>query len=264
MNSCEKIDEMEKIVDFLIGKGIDPNVYDLNNKMPSDYTRNPLLKLAFQTGSSFYDDFKGIFKRKELTDFQISKYLVHRFLIEYRTGKKAEIADHILKKYSRENIKKFLLWVYNGIMKKEDQILLKPIFDEFGIDQQNKRSFKEDIKQLYYDQDGKDFVIEVCEKEVRVHKFILEARSQLFREMFILVQDDSNRSKDFTEKSFNAINLLIKFLYFDEITSNDFLISKNRKANQKFLEEFDLNFFQDFFQLNKNSKLLFYKAKFHQ
>ncbi|KAJ3435609.1 regulator of chromosome condensation [Anaeramoeba flamelloides] len=81
--------------------------------------------------------------------------------------------------------------------------------------------------------------------EIYVHKLILLARSGLFREMFLSIQDSSNQVKDYTGKSIEAIELLIQFLYTNQID-----LSKLKKNKKLHLE---LENAQDYYQLSPNS-----------
>ncbi|KAJ5069534.1 cyclin-dependent kinase inhibitor 2c [Anaeramoeba ignava] len=99
----------------------------------------------------------------------------------------------------------------------------------------------------------KDFTIIVEEKQIKVHKLILQIRSELFRGMFLSVNDSSNQVHDYSEKSFETINQLIYFFYNDEIDE-----TKIAKEN---IEEFiDL---KDFYQLNQKSILGSYLLDFY-
>ncbi|KAJ5073801.1 pep-cterm sorting domain-containing protein [Anaeramoeba ignava] len=87
----------------------------------------------------------------------------------------------------------------------------------------NKTTPKEriisDLISLYSNEESKDFSIISNEgKKIKAHKFILAARSELFRGMFLTVTEDStNEVKDYTGKSTKALETIIKFLYYDEI-----------------------------------------------
>ncbi|KAJ3426006.1 btk-binding protein-related [Anaeramoeba flamelloides] len=90
------------------------------------------------------------------------------------------------------------------------------------------------IAQLYNDDDSKDFKIlvniedqkeeenkdkDVNYEEIPVHKFILLARSGLFRAMFDYVneKDNTNKVQDYTNKSIESLKILIKYLYTNSI-----------------------------------------------
>ncbi|KAJ5079587.1 leucine-zipper-like transcriptional regulator 1 [Anaeramoeba ignava] len=91
---------------------------------------------------------------------------------------------------------------------------------------------------------GKDFIIISEDKEIKVHKLILQARSELFRGMFVSVNDNSNRVNDYSDKSNESLSYFIKFLYYDEI---DYGMKESIYD--------DLEELQDFYQLNERSFL---------
>ncbi|KAJ6242009.1 retinitis pigmentosa gtpase regulator a-related [Anaeramoeba flamelloides] len=86
--------------------------------------------------------------------------------------------------------------------------------------------------------------------KMTVHKFILCARSELFRHFFSYYDSQSNEIKDFTENSYPFFEILIKFFYTNKIEANDLLGYENP---QSILEElFDA---LDYYQLHENSRL---------
>ncbi|KAJ5071930.1 speckle-type poz protein [Anaeramoeba ignava] len=91
-------------------------------------------------------------------------------------------------------------------------------------DQFNKKSkyhgIVADMKKLYQTESTKDFKIIVEEKEIKIHKFILQARSQLFYSMFENVDDPSNSVHDYSAKSLEAIEVLFEYFYTNEIPDN--------------------------------------------
>ncbi|KAJ6234363.1 btb poz domain containing 7 [Anaeramoeba flamelloides] len=96
------------------------------------------------------------------------------------------------------------------------------------------KTLEKDIAQLYKDDNSKDFKILVKTenknndkvedkegnyKEIPVHKFILLARSGLFRELFVYVneKDNINKVQDYTHKTIESLETLIKYFYTDSI-----------------------------------------------
>ncbi|KAJ5067024.1 ankyrin repeat protein [Anaeramoeba ignava] len=132
------------------------------------------------------------------------------------------------------------------IQKKEDK--LKEFFKEIGIEsnwiesKKGRKGILEDLHKLYQENQNKDFTIIISEeKEIKVHKLILILRSELFKGMFLNVQDSSNQVHDYSKKSNETIQQLIHFFYHDEF-------DKEKEIKK---EEFkDL---KDFYQLNQNS-----------
>ncbi|KAJ3438065.1 btk-binding protein-related [Anaeramoeba flamelloides] len=117
-----------------------------------------------------------------------------------------------------------------------DQIQKKLFGQQSSIDKEQTLSFlKWDIAQLYKDDDPKDFKILVKidddddddeenenedeDKETLAHKFLLLARSGLFREMFDNVNEKENTNKvqDYSNKTIESLQILIKYFYTNSI-----------------------------------------------
>ncbi|KAJ5075713.1 hypothetical protein M0811_06575 [Anaeramoeba ignava] len=78
-------------------------------------------------------------------------------------------------------------------------------------------AFSQDLESLYLDNESKDFIILVGNVSVPVHKFILAARSGLYRNMFESVEDSSNSAPDFSGRTVKSIESLLRFLYTDSV-----------------------------------------------
>ncbi|KAJ5071890.1 hypothetical protein M0811_09789 [Anaeramoeba ignava] len=86
----------------------------------------------------------------------------------------------------------------------------------------NENRILQDMDQLYYTREKSfDFILDIDGKEILLHKFVLAARSELFRGMFLSVEDNSNRVQDYSGKSYESICALVEFLYRDEFTVNE-------------------------------------------
>ncbi|KAJ3439309.1 erad-associated e3 ubiquitin-protein ligase component-related [Anaeramoeba flamelloides] len=83
--------------------------------------------------------------------------------------------------------------------------------------------------------------------KIPVHQLILQARSNIFRGMFLNINDHKGQVGDYTGKSYKTLQILIKFLYYDSIF--------NEEMNGKIVEE--LQDAVDYYQLNENSYLLY-------
>ncbi|KAJ5077276.1 speckle-type poz protein [Anaeramoeba ignava] len=135
---------------------------------------------------------------------------------------------------------------------KEEEI--ENIFKEIGFDsnwinsKKGRKGLLNDLKLLYKQEETKDFKIiyeeNENEKEIKVHKLILIIRSELFKGMFLSVNDSSNQVHDYSGKSFETLNQLIYFFYHDEF-------NERKEINSKIIKEFED--VKDYFQLNQNS-----------
>ncbi|KAJ5075917.1 btb and math domain containing [Anaeramoeba ignava] len=137
--------------------------------------------------------------------------------------------------------------------------LIYDLFEQTGFDlkwikeKEGIKGILKDFEKFYQQNETKDFTIIVEEKEIKVHKLILQIRSELFKGMFLSVNDLSNQVHDYSEKSFETIQQLIYFLYNDKIDET--------KITKENIEEFtDL---KDFYQLNQKSILGSYLLDFY-
>ncbi|KAJ5074338.1 btb/poz domain-containing protein [Anaeramoeba ignava] len=271
---CSNPSLNEEMMRILIEKGANFIASSYQHKKPIENCSN-ILKKYYESSPSFAQDFQHFFQKKEFCDSKILNFPVHKLILSNRLSISTEKLQNILRKYSEKEQERILLWIYSGTFKKipdqpkkdknfhdknerkeEDRI---SILGEIGITNPRRRYFHEDLAKLYTQEETKDFTIEVEGKEIKAHKLILQVRSQTFRNMFISVNDDSNRTKDFSGKSFDSLNLFIKFLYTDKITDEDY--NENiQKHGESF--DFDFEFFLDYFELNPKSTLLYYQEKF--
>ncbi|KAJ3446876.1 btk-binding protein-related [Anaeramoeba flamelloides] len=85
----------------------------------------------------------------------------------------------------------------------------------------------ENLKQLEKDSKSKDFSIKIPNQlnknqteTIPIHRFILEARSVLYRELFAFTENEKLKGiQDYSKKSFRFWNLFVHYLYTSEIRS---------------------------------------------
>ncbi|KAJ6226980.1 btk-binding protein-related [Anaeramoeba flamelloides] len=242
-----------------------------------------LIRIACGSNISFlYLDFKNtlsqdlriLFHSKKFCDCEIGNLKnqtpVHKALIEFRT--KLTI-DQIQKKLfgekksiNKEQTLDFLKWVYYDEISDKDINKLEQTFNLLKLTYPPSvdNTLEKDIAQLYKDDDSKDFKIMVKieeddqeddedkegnYEEIPVHKFILLARSGLFRSMFDYVNEKENLNKvqDYTNKSIESLKILIKYFYTNSI---------ELKTNQdpKFIVD-ELSDAVEYYQLNDQCNL---------
>ncbi|KAJ6227360.1 hypothetical protein M0813_09941 [Anaeramoeba flamelloides] len=187
--------------------------------------------------STLGTDFKNFYKSHEFTDVEINGIKLHKLFIELRLGCKIEKIQEILKEFSQEDTDNFFLWVYSGFSSNSNN--LRSICGKFGIDDLKEKQLKKNLLQLYKDEDSKDFFIQIKEEmddenedfnegedededeeefeEIPVHRFILLARSGLFREMFRNVKTPTNKVKDYSQKTLESLEILFEYFYTDVI-----------------------------------------------
>ncbi|KAJ3423465.1 leucine-zipper-like transcriptional regulator [Anaeramoeba flamelloides] len=167
------------------------------------------------------------FKDYRLTDNQSHKYDVHKDLIESRlNGHPIEDLQKILKKYSPIIVRNLILYFYTanfnwGQLKVKHLIKLNQISRYFSLNIWLKLSdrstlfLQREIASLMNKDKSKDFTIIVDNRAIKVHKFMLCLKSELYRGFFNYTgyNTKQNQIKDFSKRSFNAVNSLIHYLY---------------------------------------------------
>ncbi|KAJ6247571.1 btk-binding protein-related [Anaeramoeba flamelloides] len=228
-------------------------------KLPGFFTKHleskDMIQIASGSSVSFlYLDFNNtlpqdlriLYESQKFCDCEIgtmgNQIPVHKALVECRT--KLTI-DQIQKKLfveksiNKEQTLSFLKWIYYDEI--SDHEKLEQTFNllELTFPPSVDNTLEKDIAQLYQDDDSKDFKIlvkiddkdeeEENEKEkikemvnyeeIPVHKFILYARSGLFRAMFdnINENENPNQVQDYTLKSIESLEILIKYFYTNSI-----------------------------------------------
>ncbi|KAJ5070653.1 ankyrin repeat-containing protein [Anaeramoeba ignava] len=203
---------------------------------------------------SICEDFIKLFRRQELTDYEIKcidgTISVHKIILLSRI-KEIGIENFTfhLSKLEKKEANEILMFVYSGLIKK-NYVKLVDFFAKMGIKKElfwkkiGRKGLLFDFKRLFEDEESKDFEIILENSQIKAHKTILIARSELFRGMFNSVQDDSNQVHDYSGFSSDTIEVLIKFIYLDEIEES--------------LDDLVLNELFDsceYFQLNRYSKI---------
>ncbi|KAJ3451981.1 btk-binding protein-related [Anaeramoeba flamelloides] len=192
--------------------------------------------------STLRKDLKIFFKLQKYCDSEITsneiKVPIHKLLVEHRTGLKIEEINKAFSenKFNKKEINAFLKWVYYNKMKGK-KLLIKEIFGALNMTYPPKNSIEKDLLKLFYNKKSKDFYIMINDppkivkekgyddsdenqeeefESIPVHKFILLARSGLFREMFDnLNENEKNirQIKDYTGKSLESLQIIIKYFY---------------------------------------------------
>ncbi|KAJ5076380.1 ankyrin repeat ph and sec7 domain containing protein secg-related [Anaeramoeba ignava] len=178
---------------------------------------------------------------------QVEKEYQFAFYRRVRNEKEKKI-DQLKKKRKKEMETEY-----------DEKQFMEEFFKEMGFDskwielKKGRRGILKDLQKLYQNESTKDFTI-ICgeeEKGIKVHKLILIIRSELFKGMFLSVQDSSNQVHDYSGKSFETLNQLIYFLYHDEFNE--------KEINQEEFEDV-----KDYYQLNENSIIDFLLKDYNQ
>ncbi|KAJ6252331.1 regulator of chromosome condensation [Anaeramoeba flamelloides] len=194
--------------------------------------------LYLDFSNTLLQDLRILYKSQKFCDCEIgtlgNQFPVHKALVECRTKLKIDQIQNKLfgeKSINKEQTLNFLKWIYydeiSDLEKLEQTFNLLELTFPPSVD----NTLEKDIAQLYKDDDSKDFKILVKNddeededeednyEEIPVHKFILLARSGLFREMFDNAneKDNLNEVQDYTNKSIENLNILIKYFYTNSI-----------------------------------------------
>ncbi|KAJ5069843.1 ankyrin repeat-containing protein [Anaeramoeba ignava] len=236
----------EELIELLLFFGAITDKKD--QKKPQDYLDNTNIgSEVFNVYSGIMNDMEKLFERKECTDFEIfcqnGKIEVHKQVLIARYGEDVENLAKNLQSFTVEEVKEFMRLIYSSFLSQKSISTIQKISSQLGFFWKDKASIAglvRDLSKFWEDEKSKDFTISLeNEKFVRVHKFILLARSELFRGMFVSVIDDSNSVPDYSGRSYETIKELIRYLYFNEIQFDcpDFVLEELKEA-------------QDFYQLN--------------
>ncbi|KAJ6250057.1 hypothetical protein M0813_16429 [Anaeramoeba flamelloides] len=244
--------------------------------LPEIYQNNLSIKLKITCGtdciylypsynSCLIHDFKKLFESKIFCDSKLSlneniQFPIHKIIVESRTNLQISTIEDLLNKesFSKQEILLFLKWVYFDEITNVD--LLKQIFNSLNLSYPPKNTFQKDLHDLFNDENSKDFTLLIKNddddedededeyEEILVHKIILLTRSGLFREMFENITEESKSVKDYSGKSIESIEILIKYFYTEKIeltADHDPLL---------IIEELEDSI--EYYQLNENSNIL--------
>ncbi|KAJ5073513.1 kelch repeat and btb domain-containing protein [Anaeramoeba ignava] len=102
---------------------------------------------------------------------------------------------------------------------------------------------EETMKRIYLNENEKDFIIERKEKEYTFPKLILIMRSELYRGMFLSVNEDkSNKVTDYSELSNKSFQIFEYWIYSNQIKDEI-------EITQEIIDEIQIGI--DYFQLNQ-------------
>ncbi|KAJ3431424.1 btk-binding protein-related [Anaeramoeba flamelloides] len=246
------------------------NILENNNKIKISSGGNSILIYQSYDNNDLKQDFINLFMDRKFTDHLfLEKYPIHKILIERRTGLQIDQIETIFKEklsLTNEDINSFLEWIYVDVITNRE--LLEKIFNSLNLafsPNEVEHSLENDLIKLYNDQDSTDFTLlskiedddndgndddddDEQFEEIPVHKFILIARSGLFRDLFENVQEESSSVKDYSGKSIESIEILIKFFY-----TNTILLTADHDP-QLVVEE--LEDAVEYYQLNDVSNLI--------
>ncbi|KAJ5075946.1 ankyrin repeat-containing protein [Anaeramoeba ignava] len=193
-------------------------------RIPQKLIENEKLQKIKKEFSINYENIQKIYTESILTDFTFQMfgkdYKIHRIFAEARIeGKKVEEAIEFFRNKKCEELESFLSWIYGGFFESKMFNRMKKLLVKFGINKIGRKTgpvgVQTAIEKLYKEEPTKDFTI-ICEnKPIKVHKFVLLLKSELYRGMFLSVNDDSNQVNDYSGKCFETVSTIIQFIYLD-------------------------------------------------
>ncbi|KAJ5069692.1 ankyrin repeat-containing protein [Anaeramoeba ignava] len=238
------------LIKLLLDYGADLSTQD--GKTPRDSAKSKELKEFLDSYESITSDMDKLFRSQIGCDITLTtcddKISFHKVLFFHRVGHShLEKIQRVFRSKTRNEVIRFMKWIYSGIL--DNRLTNYSAFEqELGIIDFKKKTGRNgliiDLQKCYLDDKSKDFQIFVDSVPIPVHKFILIARSGLYRGMFSSVVDDSNKVTDYSGRSLETLQQLIKFFYIDSIDlglSEDVLIELNEGI--------------DFYQLSANTTL---------
>ncbi|KAJ6227313.1 hypothetical protein M0813_09894 [Anaeramoeba flamelloides] len=173
----------------------------------------------------FQEDFLSLFEKQENCDTQAilvdsTTIKFHSILVIARTGKEGQNFAKVLSQYNNTQANIILVWIYTGFSQEKDQNVINLINDfceKLNINYAEKEGYSgllNDIQRLYYNEASKDMIWCVENKEIPVHKIILQARSKLFQKI-ILKDPNENYLTYNSQKSYQSMFTLIQYFYTD-------------------------------------------------
>ncbi|KAJ3452403.1 hypothetical protein M0812_04170 [Anaeramoeba flamelloides] len=203
-------------------------------------------------------DFKCLISKKESawSPFLLSKdlYVCPEF-VQMRTKVEPEFIKEKFKDFSKQQIKSFKNWLIEGKpskYQKKDRNNLKLIFKQLGVNDWEKLCIRSQLRELYKDEKSMDFIIKIQKEdddddddddedeqeekkiEIKFHKWVLVARTGLFKEFFGTLQNEENVS-DYSQRSEQFWIFFKKFLYtgvFDFLAIPKSQFEEFQDANQ--------------------------------
>ncbi|KAJ6246795.1 e3 ubiquitin-protein ligase rbbp6 [Anaeramoeba flamelloides] len=214
-------------------------------------------------------DILSMKRRKINLDVELMKNMkIHSQLFYARTSiEDQNILESVTEDKSKEAIQLFIQWLYTDQyyqkkIPKKIKKELNDIFKTIKTNHQNENKMKStgyNLARLLYKRDNANIDIQFKTFEIKIHKFVLNARSRSYFNIlktYNSKEENISLDRKFLKVDQKAMNVFVNYLYTDRIENlslenlNDFLICQ---------EEFDL-FQKDFF-IQKLSDHLMKKIK---
>ncbi|KAJ6246095.1 btk-binding protein-related [Anaeramoeba flamelloides] len=179
-------------------------------------------------------DFKKLFQSRLFSDCKISKFKVHKPILEVRLNANIQQIIKILELLTDNEILELLEWVY---FEEINSVSVYNTLELFNIDFETMGTLSNDIKKLLTNQVSKDLILNISQnnnnlrinEEIPVHKCILAARSNFFSKLFRNQKNKEKVTLQIDGFSIQTIKCLIRFLYSGKL----FLRSKTKKKENE-------------------------------
>ncbi|KAJ3441878.1 hypothetical protein M0812_13898 [Anaeramoeba flamelloides] len=194
-----------------------------------------LISSTFVIQNNIQNDLMDLYSQDDSKDFII---LVPKEKINQKNNNKKEEEEKEKNENKSENKKKEEKKVEDDQKKKNENKNEKGLIRQDEGEKEKEKEINE--KEEYFKSET---------KEIKVHKLILYARSDLYRNIFKFSDQKFNQIKDYSGISFDGLNVLIKFLYSEDLEwSLQNYVKKIQIINE-------LEGAQEYFLLNKYSSL---------
>ncbi|KAJ3440572.1 ankyrin repeat-containing protein [Anaeramoeba flamelloides] len=236
------LENISQIVEHLLRDGEDPTIPNSYNLTSIQIANNRILKCLLASYNNLSKDFERFYERNEFTDCNLKEFKLHKTLLELRIGKAFEEIKNITLKFSDEILLQIIKWVYGYKINYSKDLLIW--FEVLEINNPEEKTLNADLKKLYQS-NNKDFILIVQGEEIPVHRIILQARTEIYREMFRIYSETLNKISDYSHKTPQSMKVFVKYLYTDVITMQEIKFSNFRQLANLI----------DFYQITSPSKL---------
>ncbi|KAJ6228642.1 adenylyl cyclase-associated protein [Anaeramoeba flamelloides] len=214
---------------------------------------NKLINTPCDIARGVGQDLLDLYTSQEITDMEVSSmdktFKVHSDILQIRLGKIDEQTLLFLERFHSSNVDSFLKWVYSGLVTNINHIT--EILNQIGFSEEQikektgNEGLIKDLKRDWVNSEFKNFTLKLGNEEIKCHKGILIARSKLYFNMFLSINDQPTEISDYSGRNKKSIKILLEYFYTDLITQD---------GDWNFDEVYDdLYDASDFFQLSINS-----------
>ncbi|KAJ5071670.1 btk-binding protein-related [Anaeramoeba ignava] len=171
--------------------------------------------------SNLEEDLIKLFRRKEFCDISFKTkdgeiIEAHKLILETIIGQDENQFEKLQEIISNKSIKESNQ-IFEMIYSNNPKINPK-LYSEIEIEFNLFNTIEESMKELFENENEKDFIIERKEKQYKFPKLMLMMRSELYLGMFLSVTDDkSNKFTDYSELSDKSFQIFEYWIYSNQI-----------------------------------------------